>query len=100
MYQILYTKNAHHDLKILDLETSKRIVKKIYFFSLQKNPLKYAKKLKDFRLGQYRFRIGTYRAIFDVDKNRNIKILMILKIKHRRDIYGVWFTPGGEVLQA
>jgi mRNA-degrading endonuclease RelE of RelBE toxin-antitoxin system len=38
-------------------------------------------------LGPYRFRIGDYRAIFDVDENNNIKILLILTIGHRKDIY-------------
>lgn len=64
-----------------------RILKKIAFFASQKNPSRFAKKLKDFALGEYRFRIGDYRVLFDVDHKGNIFILMILRIKHRKDIY-------------
>lgn len=51
------------------------------------NPLKYAKKLTDFNAGTYRFRVGDYRVIFDIDNRRNILALLILKIGHRKEIY-------------
>lgn len=60
-----------------------RILKKLQFYSLQENPLTFAEKLKDQRFGEYRFRIGDYRILFDVKKN----ILLILKVGHRKEIY-------------
>lgn len=87
MYKVFYTKKAKEDLQNLEFVTAKRIVRKIYIFSVQKNPLQFAKKLKNTALGMYRFRIGDYRAVFDIDKRGNIKILVILRIKHRKDIY-------------
>lgn len=89
MHQIIYTEHAANDLRDLEKKTARRIINKIYFFSQQKNPIKFAKKLKNSALGQYRFRIGDYRALFDVDKKGNIQILMILRIKHRKDIYNL-----------
>ncbi|MBI5413324.1 type II toxin-antitoxin system RelE/ParE family toxin [Candidatus Peregrinibacteria bacterium] len=87
MYQILYTQSARSDLKKLNVDAIKRILKKIVFFSTQKDPLVFARKLKNHAIGQYRFRIGDYRAIFDMDKNNRIQILIILRIKHRKDVY-------------
>jgi len=37
--------------------------------------------------GRFRFRIGDYRAIFAIDKSGKIQILMILNVKHRKEIY-------------
>lgn len=87
MYKVIYTENARQDLKDLDNQIHKRIIQKIYEYSLTSNPLLFAKRLKDFQSGSYRFRIGDYRAIFDLDHLGNIKILMILRVKHRKDVY-------------
>ena len=45
--------------------------------------MKYAIKLSNKNIGSYRFRIGDYRIIFDIDGND----IVILKIGHRREIY-------------
>ena len=89
MYHIFYTQKARQDLHHLELRTAQRIIKKITFFTSQKEPLTFAKKLNDQVVGQYRFRIGDFRALFDIDKKGNIHILMILRIKHRKDIYNL-----------
>lgn len=87
MYQVVYTEKARDDLHSFGLSLQRRIAKKIHFFSLQKNPLSFAKRLNNTALGQYRFRIGDYRVLFDVDNRGKINILMILRIKHRKDVY-------------
>lgn len=87
MYKLIYTANARQDFKNLDLQISQKIIKKINFYINSQNPLSFAKKLQNSALGSYRFRIGDYRAIFDLDSKNNIKILVILRIKHRKDIY-------------
>ncbi len=86
-YQVRYTKRALKDLEELPKVMAKHIVEKITFFRKQKNPLNFAKKLKSSKFGTYRFRIGSYRAIFDIDKQGNIQILLILTIKHRKEVY-------------
>ncbi|HDN58790.1 MAG TPA: type II toxin-antitoxin system RelE/ParE family toxin [Candidatus Marinimicrobia bacterium] len=89
MYKVVYTKNAQKDLKKLELKNAQRIIKKISHYSRQKNPLGFAKPLKNILLGQYRFKIGNYRVIFDVGKNGKIRILFILSIKHRKRVYRI-----------
>ncbi|MBT3864600.1 type II toxin-antitoxin system RelE/ParE family toxin [Candidatus Peregrinibacteria bacterium] len=86
-HKLVYTKKAFADLASLTKQDTKRILEKISYFSKQQKPLNYAVKLKDPKYGTYRFRIGNYRAIFDIDKNGNIHVLLILAIKHRKNIY-------------
>lgn len=87
MHKVIYSKNSINDLKKIERKIAQRIIKKIFFFSKQKDVLQYAKPLKHFGKNKYRFRIGDYRAIFKCDKSGRIQILMILNIKHRKEIY-------------
>jgi len=87
VWKVIYLKRAIEDLSKLPFGTRNRIANKIKFFRQQKDPLKYAKKLTNPLFGTYRFRIGNYRAIFDIDAKGIIKILLIVTIKHRKDIY-------------
>ena len=86
-YKIEMTKKAKEDFYILERKTQKRIAEKLRFYISLNNSLEQAKKLKNPNLGTYRFRIGDYRIIFDIDNKNNIKILLILRIKHRKDAY-------------
>jgi len=81
--EIVFSKSAARMLSKLDQKTQKRIINKLHFFIAQKNPLRFAEPLKDYKLGEYRFRIGDYRILFDVE-NRKI---IILKVGHRKEIY-------------
>jgi len=89
MHKVFYTEKARQDLRDLEIKLAQRIIKKINFFSKQPKPLNFAKKLIGTSIGQYRFRIGDYRALFDIDKKGQIQILMILRIKHRKDVYNL-----------
>lgn len=86
-YKLFYTLKAKKDLSNLDLRTAEKILNKIDFYMDTGQPFKHAKKLSDFKKGSYRFRIGDYRAIFDVDNKGRIIVLMILRIKHRKEVY-------------
>lgn len=83
MFKFEFKTKAARELEKLPSQVRKRILEKLKFYSLQENPLKFAEKLKDYRFGEYRFRIGDYRVIFDVKNHR----IIILKVGHRRDIY-------------
>jgi mRNA interferase RelE/StbE len=87
MWKIEYTQAAIKSLLSLEKHIQQRIVKKMRFFCDQKNPLVYAKKLRDSKLGEYRFRVGNYRVLFDVTSQGTISVLYVLTIKHRKDIY-------------
>lgn len=89
MHNVHYTEIARQDLKRLEWKTAQRIIKKIIYFSRQKDPLVFAKRLSNFELGKFRFRVADYRIIFDIDHNGEIMILLILRIKHRKDVYNL-----------
>ena len=80
-YELIYTRRANRDIKRLDEQIRLRIKKQLEFLS--KSPLTYAEKLTSSSIGDYRFRVGDYRVIFDIDENK----IVILKVGHRREIY-------------
>ena len=80
-YKIFYTETAAKDIEKLDRVSKKRIGKKIKIFS--QRPFFYARKLIKPSLGSYRWRIGNYRVVFDIDQDK----IIILRIRHRREIY-------------
>jgi len=83
VFNFEFKNKAVKEIGKLPSKTRKRILEKLKFYSFQENPLRFADKLKDRRFGEYRFRIGDYRILFDV-KDKNI---IILKVGHRKDIY-------------
>lgn len=84
---VIYSAKARSDLKKISIPIARRIIKKIKFFSEADDPLSFAKPLTNRSFGEYRFRVGDYRVLFDCDKKGSIRILKILKIGHRKDIY-------------
>lgn len=79
----LFRPLAEKQFAKLDPEIQSLIVKKLAYFTSTPNPLSFAKKLTNFDIGQYRFRIGDYRIIFDL----NGDTIIVLAIGHRREIY-------------
>jgi len=80
-YNLIYTRRAEKDIKKLDPSTKSQIGKNI--LKLQNNPIEHSEKLTDPKIGTYRFRIGDYRVVFDIDGNN----VVILRIGHRKEIY-------------
>ena len=83
MFNFQFKEKAAKEIDKLPPQIRKRILEKLKFYFFQENPLRFAEKLKDYEFGEYRFRIGNYRIIFDV----NDKVIIILKVGHRKDIY-------------
>lgn len=86
MYSVIYSVDAQKDLNHLNEQLARRIIKKIAFYAQQKDIKPFSKALEGFK-HRYRFRIGEYRAVFKIDSSGGIQILMILRIKNRKDIY-------------
>ena len=80
-YRLTYTERAIKDIRKLELKIKERIGKTLLRYA--GDPLKHAEKLTESSLGEYRFRIGDYRAIFDLEDDE----IVILRVGHRRDIY-------------
>lgn len=85
--QLQYTKHALDDLKQIDRNVALRIAQKIKQNSELENPLVRAKPLSGVLVGVYRYRIGDYRALFELDDHGSIIILSILRIRHRKEVY-------------
>ena len=81
MYKIVLTKRALKDLKLISPDVTIVLANKLKDFS--SDPLKYAKKLTNPKIGTYRYRIGLYRVIYDLTN----KSIVILRIGHRNEIY-------------
>jgi mRNA interferase RelE/StbE len=79
-YKLVYTQRAVKDLSRLEPRVKQRIGRTLLRY--EKNPLKFAEKLSDSQLGTYRFRIGHFRVVFDMDGD----IIVILRVGHRKDI--------------
>ena len=79
----VFKPSAFKQLKNLPKDIQKRIITKLDFYCLQESPLKFAEPLTDIRIGSYRFRIGDWRVIFDVEDEK----IVVLLVGYRRDIY-------------
>jgi mRNA interferase RelE/StbE len=80
-YRLVYTKRAVRDFKKLDQQSLSRIKRALERYV--EDPLRYAEALTSPELGTYRFRIGDYRLIFDIEGDE----IVILRVGHRREIY-------------
>ena len=80
-YELLYTKRTARDIAGLDQAAKERIRETLERYA--QSPFIHAKKMVDPALGTYRFRIGEYRVIFDVEGNKTV----VLRVGHCREIY-------------
>lgn len=76
---------ALHDLKSLPRLIQKKVIEKLDFYIQSEKPLSFAKSLQNKEFGEYRFRIGDHRVIFDYNSSQ--KTITILAIGHRKNIY-------------
>lgn len=85
-YHVEFTDKAKKELKKLDNSTRIMIAAWIRK-NLEgcSNPRQHGKGLTANRKGQWRYRIGDYRLICNVDDEKIL--ILILAIGHRRDIY-------------
>ena len=81
MHKVIITGRAEKDLNSLENPIRIRILKKMHDFS--SNPFEYSEKISNKMLGSYRFRIGDYRAIADIEGDE----IIILRVGHRKEIY-------------
>lgn len=81
--RLIFTQSALRQFQKLSRSVQKRIDEKLRFYLSQPNPLKFTESLRDTRFGDWRFRIGDYRVLFDIEGDE----IIVLKIGHRKDIY-------------
>jgi mRNA interferase RelE/StbE len=78
---LVYTRRAERDIVKLDPAARERIGRALLRF--RQSPLAHAEALIDSSLGSYRFRIGDYRVVFDLEGTE----IVVLRVGHRREIY-------------
>ncbi len=82
-YKILYKRPAVKSIEKLTPQIKKRLKSKLEYFMDQDDPLVYAKALTKPSDAQYRFRVGNYRVLFDIERDN----IVILLVQHRKDVY-------------
>lgn len=85
-YKVVFTEKAKKELSKLDKSTMRLILAWI-----RKNlegcsdPRQYGKGLTANRSGQWRYRVGDYRLIAEIEDEKIT--IIILTVGHRRDVY-------------
>lgn len=81
MYKLIFDKRALKNLQKLNNITKERIWRKLQLCKI--NPFRFLEHLT--QINGFKLRIGDYRLIIDV--NREMKVLKIIKVGHRKNIY-------------
>jgi mRNA interferase RelE/StbE len=80
-YNLVYTRRAVKDIQKIEPTVKKRIGNTLLRY--KEDPIRYSRKIINSDHGSYRFRIGDYRVIFDLEKDD----IVVLRIGHRKEIY-------------
>ena len=83
MYELIYSPSALKQLEKLEHNIKERIVVALERLRIRPKSCD-IKKLVGMQ--GYRFRVGDYRIIFDMEKDK--LIILVLQIGHRKNIYG------------
>ena len=81
--RFIFSRAASRQFQKLPREAQKRIDDKLRFYLAQRDPLDFAEPVKDPRFGNWKFRIGEWRVLFDVEGDT----IIVLKVGHRRSVY-------------
>ena len=84
MYRIDYLEQVRKDLKPIS-KSDKQKIRSAIESKLSSNPIEFGKPLQYSLKGLRRLRVGDYRVIFQIDQTN--KIVLVIKIGHRREIY-------------
>ncbi|GAB4528905.1 MAG: type II toxin-antitoxin system RelE/ParE family toxin [Anaerolineae bacterium] len=82
-YHVVIANSAKRDLRRLSSDLQRRIAARLEALKSTSRPAG-ASKLRN-REGQWRIRVGDYRIIYQIDEDK--RLVIILRIKHRREAY-------------
>lgn len=86
MYRIDYSKRAQRQIRKMDKQ-----VQRLLFAWIDKhldgteNPRQHGKGLTDNRANEWRYRIGDYRLIYDIQEDK--LVILALEFGYRKDVY-------------
>ena len=86
MWTIEWERKALKDAKKLDKSARQRIVNYLEERVLvARSPYQFGKPLKGNKLGLWRYRVGDYRILCQIEDNR--LVVLVVAVGHRKDIY-------------
>ena len=86
-YKVEYTSKAIKSLRKLDRYTRNLILAWVEKNLVGcENPRIHGKSLVGDKVGQWRYRVGDYRLICEIEEEK--LVILVLEIGHRREIYG------------
>jgi mRNA interferase RelE/StbE len=80
-FRLVYTNRAAKDIRKLNKQVKERIGEDLQHFA--EDPLVHSRRLINSDIGTYRYRIGDYRVVFDIEGSD----IVLLRVGHRKDIY-------------
>ena len=83
-YSIQWHEDAINDLRNINRQTQKKIIARVKNY-LSQDPLSLGKPLQGIFKGLCRYRYGSYRIIYAID--RRSVVILILRIADRKDVY-------------
>lgn len=84
-WQIEFDKHAEKEFSRLDNVTQERIMDFLDCLELSDNPRQQGKALKGKHKGSWRYRVGDYRLICNIQDDK--LIVLVLDVGHRSKIY-------------
>ena len=85
-YKVEYTEQAIKELKKIDKHTQFFILAWIEKNLVDcENPRQHGKGLTANRSGEWRYRVGDYRIIAEIEEDR--VVILVLTVGHRREVY-------------
>ena len=85
-WQIEFDSDAENDLKKIDRETQRRIMRYLRErIATEKDPRRFGAPLRRELSGLWKYRLGDYRLICRIEDKK--VIVYVIRIGHRKDIY-------------
>ncbi|MEM4335944.1 MAG: type II toxin-antitoxin system RelE/ParE family toxin [Candidatus Anstonellales archaeon] len=81
VYKIIWAPRSREDIKKLNRDIAKRVIKKIT--ELELAPYHFVEKITDANC--WKCRVGDYRILLDINEKK--KEIHVLKVGHRKNIY-------------
>lgn len=85
IWRINWTDDARRELRKLDKQTQERILQYMRKRAASDNPRQFGAGLTANLSGCWRYRVGDYRVICDL--NDDIVTVLVLRVGHRKDVY-------------
>lgn len=84
-WRLELTPRALQQLKKLDRPVAQRVLEELGKLEVSEHPQEHCKALTGNYSGLWRYRVGSYRVILDIDQGK--LVLLALEVGHRSSVY-------------